>query len=40
MMKEKEYIAPEIEVLSLNKLDIIRTSPVSGEDGNDIFDDR
>lgn len=40
MIKEKEYISPVITVLSLNTLDVIRTSFPSGEDGNDIFDDR
>ena len=40
MIKEKEYISPVITVLSLNALDVIRTSLPSGEDGNDIFDDR
>lgn len=41
MNKEKEYILPTVEVILFNSVDIIKTSnPISGEDGNDIFDDR
>ena len=40
-MEEKIYLSPTVDVISLGSYDIITMSkPVSGEDGNDIFDDR
>ena len=40
-MEEKMYLSPMVDVILLGGYDVITMStPVSGEDGNDIFDDR
>ena len=40
-MKKKRYTMATVDVVRFDAEDVIRTSlPVSGEDGNDIFDDR
>lgn len=41
MKDKKGYFDLTIEIILLDGLDVITASnPVSGEDGNDIFDDR
>ena len=41
IMEEKMYLSPMVDVILLGGYDVITMStPVSGEDGNDIFDDR